>query len=40
MAKGMTEVASSSLDAQFASLDDAESDIDVETRLAALKKGG
>jgi phage shock protein A len=40
MAKGMTEVAASSLDAQFASLDDAESDIDVETRLAALKKGG
>jgi phage shock protein A len=39
MAKGMTEVASSSLDVQFASLDDAESDIDVETRLAALKKG-
>jgi phage shock protein A len=40
MAEGMTEVAASSLDAQFASLDDAESDIDVETRLAALKKGG
>jgi phage shock protein A len=40
MAKGMTEVASSTLDAQFASLDDAESDIDVETRLAALKKEG
>lgn len=40
MAKGMAEVASSSLDAQFAGLDDAESDVDVETRLAALKKGG
>ena len=40
MAKGMTEVAASSLDAQFASLDDAETDVDVETRLAALKKGG
>ena len=40
MAKGMTEVAASSLDAQFAGLDDAETDIDVETRLAALKKGG
>jgi phage shock protein A len=39
-AKGMAEVASSSLDAQFASLDDSETDIDVETRLAALKKGG
>src|SRR5512147_434109 len=31
MAKGMTEVAASSLDAQFASLDDTESDLDVET---------
>ncbi len=39
-AKGMAEVASSSLDAQFASLDDAADDIDVETRLAALKRGG
>ena len=40
MAKGMAEVASSSLDAQFANLDDASDDVDVETRLAALKKGG
>jgi phage shock protein A len=40
MAKGMTEVASSSLDAQFASLDDASTDLDVDARLAALKKGG
>lgn len=40
MAKGMTEVAASSLDAQFAGLDDAETDADVETRLAELKKGG
>ena len=39
MAKGMTEVAASSLDAQFAGLDDAESDVEVETRLAALKQG-
>jgi phage shock protein A len=39
-AKGMAEVASSSLDAQFDSLDDAESDLDVENRLAALKRGG
>ncbi len=39
-AKGMAEVASSSLDAQFDSLDDAESDLDVETRLAELKRGG
>ena len=40
MAKGMTEVAASSLDAQFASLDDASTDLDVDARLAALKKGG
>jgi phage shock protein A len=40
MAKGMTEVAASSLDAQFAGLDDAETDADVEARLAALKSGG
>lgn len=39
-AKGMAEVAASSLDAQFDGLDDAESDLDVETRLAALKRGG
>jgi phage shock protein A len=39
MAKGMAEVASSSLDAQFAGLDDEAEDIDVENRLAALKKG-
>ncbi len=38
-AKGMAEVASSSLDAQFASLGDATEDIEVETRLAALKGG-
>ncbi len=40
MAKGMTEVAASSLDAQFDSLDDASTDLDVDARLAALKKGG
>ena len=39
MSKGMAEVASSSLDAQFASLDDVAADIDVDTRLAALKAG-
>jgi phage shock protein A len=39
-ARGMTEVAASSLDAQFASLDDAADDLDVDARLAALKKGG
>jgi phage shock protein A len=39
-ARGMQEVAASSLDAQFASLDDASDDLDVDARLAALKKGG
>ena len=39
-ARGMAEVASSSLDAQFASLDDAADDLEVEARLAALKSGG
>lgn len=36
-ATGMSEVAASSLDAQFASLGDAEGDAEVEARLAALK---
>jgi len=39
-ARGMAEVAASSLDAQFASLDDAADDLEVEARLAALKGGG
>jgi phage shock protein A len=39
-ARGMAEVASSSLEAQFASLDDAAADLEVEARLAALKGGG
>jgi phage shock protein A len=39
-ARGMQEVAASSLDAQFASLDDAADDADVDARLAALKSGG
>ena len=38
--RGMAEVASSSLDAQFASLDDAADDLEVDARLAALKGGG
>ena len=38
-ARGMAEVASSSLDAQFASLDDAEDTAEVDARLAALKSG-
>ena len=39
-ARGMQEVAASSLDSQFASLDDAADDAEVENRLAALKSGG
>ncbi len=38
-AQGMAEVAASSLDAQFASLDDQTDDLEAETRLAALKSG-
>jgi phage shock protein A len=38
-ARGMAEVASSSLEDQFASLDDATDDLEVEARLAALKGG-
>lgn len=39
-ARGMAEVASSSLEDQFASLDDAADDLEVEARLAQLKSGG
>jgi phage shock protein A len=39
-ARGMQEVAASSLESQFASLDDAADDVEVENRLAALKSGG
>jgi hypothetical protein len=35
----MEEVASSSLDAQFASLDDSLDDAEVDARLAALRGG-
>jgi phage shock protein A len=38
-ARGQAELAASSLDAQFESLDDAAADAEVETRLAALKSG-
>lgn len=38
-ARGMAEVASSSLEDQFASLDDAADDLEVEARLAQLKSG-
>jgi phage shock protein A len=37
MARGMAEVNANSLDEQFAALDDAEDEVEVEARLAALK---
>jgi hypothetical protein len=37
MVRGKQEVAASSLEEQFASLDSAEDDLEVEARLAALK---
>jgi len=40
MARGMAEVSASSLDSQFAALDDVGVDAEVEARLAALKGGG
>jgi phage shock protein A len=40
MARGMAEVSASSLESQFAALDDASADAEVEARLAALKGGG
>ena len=39
MVRGREEVAASSLEEQFASLDDDEDEIEVETRLAQLKSG-
>jgi phage shock protein A len=39
MARGMEEVAASSLDDEFAKLDSAEDEQEVEARLAALKSG-
>jgi phage shock protein A len=38
--RGREEVAASSLEEQFASLEDDAAELDVETRLAALKTGG
>jgi phage shock protein A len=38
-ARGMAEVAASSIDAQFEGLDDVADDLEVEARLAALKAG-
>ena len=40
MVRGREEVAASSLEEQFASLDDDEDAVEVETRLAQLKSGG
>ena len=40
MVRGREEVAASSLEEQFASLDDDEDEVEVETRLAQLKSGG
>ena len=40
LASGKAELAASSLDAQFASLDDVGELTEVEARLAALKAGG
>lgn len=40
MARGMAEVAASSLEEEFASLDDAETELEVEARLASLRGGG
>ena len=39
MARGMQEVASSSLEDQFAQLESSEEDLEIEARLAALKSG-
>ncbi|MBW3612496.1 MAG: PspA/IM30 family protein [Chloroflexi bacterium] len=39
MARGMQEVASSSLEEEFASLDDADTESEVEARLATLRNG-
>ena len=39
MARGMQEVAASSLEEEFAALDDGEDDAEVEARLAALRTG-
>jgi phage shock protein A len=40
MARGMQEVAASSLEDQFAELSGSEEELEVEARLAALKSGG
>ncbi len=40
LALGKAEVASSSLDEQFAALEDHSNDLEIEARLAALKSDG
>ncbi|TAK01039.1 MAG: PspA/IM30 family protein [Chloroflexota bacterium] len=40
MVRGQEEVSASSLEEQFASLDSAEDELEVDARLAALKSGG
>ena len=39
MARGMEEVAASSLEDQFAGLEDTERDLEIEARLAEMKGG-
>jgi phage shock protein A len=39
LARGMEEVAASSIDDQFAQLETTEDDVEVEARLAQLKSG-
>ncbi len=39
MARGMSEVAASSLEEEFASLEDADTEAEVESRLASLRSG-
>ena len=39
MARGMSEVAASSLEEEFASLDDADTEAEVESRLSELRSG-
>lgn len=40
MARGMQEVAASSLEEEFASLEDADTEVEVESRLSQLRTGG
>ena len=40
MARGMQEVAASSLEEQFGQIESSEEDLEIEARLAALKTGG